>query len=94
MPWRVGAGSIFSFTTPAGLPQHPLMRQPPSFDATTAESLNAAFHFNIAAPFELTKAAVGHLRERPGTAIVTITSMMGHIAGRGLITCGHGQSSS
>lgn len=61
---------------------------PASFEATTGEALNAAFHFNISAPFELTKAAVGHLRERPGAAIVTITSMMGHIAGRGLITYG------
>ncbi len=58
------------------------------FEATTAEALNAAFHFNIAASFELTRAAVGHLRERPGAAIVAITSMMGHIAGRGLITYG------
>jgi 7-alpha-hydroxysteroid dehydrogenase len=61
---------------------------PAPFESTTAEALNAAFHFNIAAPFELTKAAVGHLRERPGAAIVTITSMMGHIAVRGLITYG------
>jgi 7-alpha-hydroxysteroid dehydrogenase len=61
---------------------------PAPFEATTAGALNAAFHFNVAAPFELTKAAAGHLRERPGAAIVTITSMMGHIAGRGLITYG------
>ena len=61
---------------------------PAPFEATTAEALNAAFHFNVAAPFELTKAAAGHLRERPGAAIVMITSMMGHIAGRGLITYG------
>ena len=61
---------------------------PAPFEATTAEALNAAFHFNVAAPFELTKAAAGHLRQRPGAAIVTITSMMGHIAGRGLITYG------
>jgi 7-alpha-hydroxysteroid dehydrogenase len=61
---------------------------PAQFEATTAESLDAAFHFNISAPFELTKAAVGHLRKRPGAAIVTITSMMGHIAGRGLLTYG------
>lgn len=61
---------------------------PASFEATTAGALDAAFHFNVSAPFELTKAAAGHLRERPGAAIVTITSMMGHIAGRGLITYG------
>jgi 7-alpha-hydroxysteroid dehydrogenase len=61
---------------------------PASFEGTTAKALDAAFHFNISAPFELTKAAAGHLRERPGAAIVTITSMMGHIAGRGLITYG------
>lgn len=61
---------------------------PASFEETTAQVLDAAFHFNVSAPFELTKAAAGHLRERPGAAIVTITSMMGHIAGRGLITYG------
>lgn len=61
---------------------------PAPFEAVTAEALDAAFHFNVAAPFELTKAAAVHLRERPGAAIVTITSMMGHLAGRGLITYG------
>jgi 7-alpha-hydroxysteroid dehydrogenase len=61
---------------------------PAPLEDTTAEMLDAAFHFNVSAPFELTKAAIGHLRRRPGAAIVTITSMMGHIAGRGLIAYG------
>lgn len=61
---------------------------PAPFEETTADDLDSAFHFNVSAAFELTRAAVGHLRERPGAAIVTITSMMGHIAGRGLITYG------
>jgi 7-alpha-hydroxysteroid dehydrogenase len=61
---------------------------PAPFADTTADDLDTAFHFNVSAPFELTRAAVGHLRERPGAAIVTITSMMGRIAGRGLIAYG------
>jgi 7-alpha-hydroxysteroid dehydrogenase len=61
---------------------------PAPFDQTSAADLDGAFHFNVSAPFELTRAAVDHLRERSGAAIVTITSMMGHIAGRGLITYG------
>ena len=40
----------------------------------TVEELEEAFHFNVAAPFELVRVAVPHLLERPGSSVINIVS--------------------
>jgi 7-alpha-hydroxysteroid dehydrogenase len=40
----------------------------------TVEELEEAFHFNVAAPFELVRLAVPHLLERPGSSVINIVS--------------------
>jgi 7-alpha-hydroxysteroid dehydrogenase len=40
----------------------------------TTESLESAFHFNVAVPVELVRRAVPHLLERPGASVVNIVS--------------------
>ena len=55
---------------------------------TRVEELEAAFHFNISVPFELSRLAVPRLLERPGSSIVNISSMAGNNAPRGQLTHG------
>jgi 7-alpha-hydroxysteroid dehydrogenase len=49
----------------------------------TVDELEEAFHFNVAAPFELVRLAVPKLLERPGAAIVNIISSAIHNPTRG-----------
>jgi 7-alpha-hydroxysteroid dehydrogenase len=53
---------------------------------TTVEQLEAAFHFNVSVPFELTKLAVPHLLEQDGASVVNIGSTIGNRAVRGNLT--------
>jgi 7-alpha-hydroxysteroid dehydrogenase len=47
----------------------------PSFLETRVEDLEAALHFNVAVPFELSRLSVPHLLERPGASIVNMSSV-------------------
>lgn len=49
----------------------------------TVDELEEAFHFNVAAPFELVRLAVPHLLERPGASVVNIVSTAIHQPARG-----------
>jgi 7-alpha-hydroxysteroid dehydrogenase len=40
----------------------------------SADGLHEAFHLNVAAPFELVRAAVPHLLQRPGASVINIIS--------------------
>jgi 7-alpha-hydroxysteroid dehydrogenase len=62
--------------------------RPRSFLETTAADLEEAFHFNVAASFELIKHAVPHLLASGQGSIINITSVFGRIAGRGLLVYG------
>ncbi len=53
---------------------------------TRVEDLEASFHFNVSAPFELSRLAVPHMLERDGGAIVNIGSVAGRNANRGSLT--------
>jgi len=53
------------------------------FTETTVRRLEAAFHFNVSATFELSRLAVPHLLAQPGAAIVNISSVAGSRATRG-----------
>jgi 7-alpha-hydroxysteroid dehydrogenase len=55
---------------------------------TRVPDLEAAFHFNVSAPFELTRLAVPHLLERGGGSILNIGSMAGAHASRGFVPYG------
>jgi 7-alpha-hydroxysteroid dehydrogenase len=73
---------------------------PASFTDTTAESLDAAFRFNVGTAHRLARAALPHLRASadagaaaagmpPRTpAIVSISSAYGHRSGRGMVAYG------
>lgn len=58
----------------------------PSFLDTRVSDLEAAFHFNVSVPFELSRIAVPHLLQRPGASIINIGSIVvgqsvrGHLA--------------
>jgi 7-alpha-hydroxysteroid dehydrogenase len=47
----------------------------PSFLETRVEDLEAALHFNVSVPFELSRLAVPHLLERPGASILNMSSV-------------------
>jgi len=47
----------------------------PSFLDTRVEELEAAMHFNVSVPFELSRLAVPHLLERPGASIINMSSV-------------------
>jgi 7-alpha-hydroxysteroid dehydrogenase len=49
----------------------------------TVDELEAAFHFNVAAPFELVRVSVPHLLERPGASVINIISGAIQLAARG-----------
>jgi len=55
---------------------------------TTPEALDEAFHFNVAAPFELTKRATPYLLDSGRGSVVNITSRMDRLTARGMVTYG------
>jgi 7-alpha-hydroxysteroid dehydrogenase len=61
---------------------------PASYLDTTPEMLDAAFHFNVAAPFELTKRATPYLLDSGRGSVVNITSRMDRLVARGMVTYG------
>jgi 7-alpha-hydroxysteroid dehydrogenase len=61
---------------------------PAPFVHTSSAALEAAFHFNVATAFELSKLAVPHMLAGEGGSIVNITSTMGRLADRGYATYG------
>jgi 7-alpha-hydroxysteroid dehydrogenase len=61
---------------------------PRPFMDTSAGYLERAFHFNTTTAFVLSKAAVPHMLERGGGAIVNISSAMGRLTDRGFIAYG------
>jgi 7-alpha-hydroxysteroid dehydrogenase len=61
---------------------------PAAFLDTTPEALDEAFHFNVAAPFELTKRATPYLLGSGRGSVINITSRMDRLAARGMVTYG------
>jgi 7-alpha-hydroxysteroid dehydrogenase len=61
---------------------------PASYLATTPEALDEAFHFNVAAPFELTQRATPYLLDSGRGSVVNITSRMDRLTARGMVTYG------
>jgi 7-alpha-hydroxysteroid dehydrogenase len=55
---------------------------------TTPEALDEAFHFNVAAPFELTKQATPYLLDSGRGSVISITSRMDRLTARGMLTYG------
>jgi 7-alpha-hydroxysteroid dehydrogenase len=55
---------------------------------TTPQTLDEAFHFNVAASFELTKRATPALLASERGSVINITSRMDSLVARGLITYG------
>src|ERR1017187_1433162 len=55
---------------------------------TTPEGLDEGFHFNVAAPFELTRRATPYLLDSGRVSVVSITSRMDRLAARGMVTYG------
>jgi 7-alpha-hydroxysteroid dehydrogenase len=61
---------------------------PASYLDTTPEALDEAFHFNVAAPFELTRQATPYLLASGRGSVVNITSRMDRLTARGMVTYG------
>ena len=61
---------------------------PASYLDTTPEALDEAFHFNVAAPFELTRRATPYLLDSGRGSVLNITSRMDRLAARGMVTYG------
>ncbi len=61
---------------------------PAAYLDTTPQALDQAFHFNVAAPFELTKRAAPYLLGSGRGSVVNITSRMDRLVARGLVTYG------
>ncbi|MGW4207296.1 SDR family oxidoreductase [Lentzea sp. NPDC004789] len=61
---------------------------PNTFLTTTPGFLEDAFHFNVTTAHALTGAAVPHMLESGGGAVVNIASVMGRLAGRGFLAYG------
>jgi 7-alpha-hydroxysteroid dehydrogenase len=61
---------------------------PMPFLETTTEQLEAAFRFNVSAPFELIRRATPHLLASPRGSIVNVSSRMDSLSERELITYG------
>jgi 7-alpha-hydroxysteroid dehydrogenase len=55
----------------------------PPFLDTRVEHIQEAIHFNVLAPFELSRLAVPHLLERPGSSILNISSQTTLVSVRG-----------
>src|ERR1035437_5921069 len=56
--------------------------------APTPAALAPAVHFNVAAPFELTRQATPYLLASGRGSVVSITSRMDRLAARGMVTSG------
>ncbi|MEO6987490.1 MAG: SDR family oxidoreductase [Aquihabitans sp.] len=61
---------------------------PRPFEHTSPRFLNEAFSFNVATAHALNRAAVPHMLETGGGAIVGITSVVGRVSGRGYLAYG------
>ncbi len=61
---------------------------PAAYLDTTPEALDEAFHFNVAAPFELTKRATPCLLDSGRGSVVIITSRMDRLTAREMLTYG------
>ena len=61
---------------------------PAAYLDTTPETLDEAFHFNVASPFELTKRATPHLLDSGRGSVINITSRMDRLTARGMVTYG------
>ncbi|MGH3474316.1 MAG: SDR family oxidoreductase [Aeromicrobium sp.] len=61
---------------------------PREFLKTNVDSLEKAFHFNVSTAHALTEAALPHLMASESAAIVSISSVMGRITGRGYLAYG------
>jgi 7-alpha-hydroxysteroid dehydrogenase len=61
---------------------------PASYLDTTPAALDEAFHFNVAAPFELTRQATPYLLDSGRGSVINITSRMDRLVARGLVTYG------
>ncbi len=61
---------------------------PKPFLKESADSLEAAFHWNVGTAYHLTRLAVPPMLERGGGAVVNITSVMGHLVDRGFSVYG------
>jgi 7-alpha-hydroxysteroid dehydrogenase len=61
---------------------------PAAYLDTSPEALDEAFHFNVAAPFELTKRATPYLLDSGRGSVVNITSRMDRLVARGMMTYG------
>jgi 7-alpha-hydroxysteroid dehydrogenase len=61
---------------------------PREFAKTDVDSLEKAFHFNVSTAHALTQASLPHLLAGDGGAIVSISSVMGRITGRGYLAYG------
>jgi len=55
---------------------------------TTPQALDEAFHFNVAAPFELTKRATPMLLDSGRGSVINITSRMDRLTARGMVIYG------
>lgn len=61
---------------------------PKQFMDTAPRHLERAFHFNVTTAHALTQAAVPHLLQAGGGAVVGISSALGRVAGRGYLAYG------
>ncbi len=61
---------------------------PRPFLATSAGYMQRSFHFNVVTAFVLSKAAVPHMLEQGGGAIVNISSAIGRLRDRGFVAYG------
>jgi 7-alpha-hydroxysteroid dehydrogenase len=61
---------------------------PAAYLDTTPEALDEAFHFNVAAPFELTRRATPYLLDSGRGSVINITSRMDRLAARQMVTYG------
>jgi 7-alpha-hydroxysteroid dehydrogenase len=61
---------------------------PTPFARTTAQDLDDAFHFNVAASFELIRLAVPHLARSDRASVINVSSRMDRLVARGLLTYG------
>jgi 7-alpha-hydroxysteroid dehydrogenase len=65
---------------------------PRPFLDTTPGYLERSFHFNVTTAFVLTKAAVPHMLEQGGGAVVNISSTIGRLRDRGFVAYGTAKS--
>ncbi|MFB9728830.1 SDR family oxidoreductase [Haloechinothrix salitolerans] len=61
---------------------------PNAFLTTKADDLKDAFHFNVATAHALTQAAVPKMLETGGGSVVTVSSVVGRVSGRGYLAYG------